>query len=116
MVNTAHVSNDLYRKVHGDGSVDLPPQSPAISSQSLSGGYAFLHLGSPSDAKVGTPIRLIPINAQNEIATNNVTETIKIHPLLLKVLLRSSNLAKRKCTKISNETDTNQLVSSRHPV
>eukprot|EP00578_Thalassiosira_sp_NH16_P006297 CAMPEP_0181121864 /NCGR_PEP_ID=MMETSP1071-20121207/24983_1 /TAXON_ID=35127 /ORGANISM="Thalassiosira sp., Strain NH16" /LENGTH=906 /DNA_ID=CAMNT_0023206747 /DNA_START=72 /DNA_END=2792 /DNA_ORIENTATION=+ len=130
-MNAAYVSDALFRDAcHNNGvekNADLLPSSQSSTAQSPSSGYyALLSLDSPysQDAQVvvvRTALRLVPICAQNEIANDDdyggVEKTIHIHPLLLRVLLRSShNIAKQTCAKRSEDTNVSQPVASRHRV
>ncbi|KAL7533040.1 hypothetical protein ACHAXR_005007, partial [Thalassiosira sp. AJA248-18] len=72
----------------------------------------------------GTPLRLVPMHhdesttCQKEIAKNSGTEAIKLDPLLLKVLLRSSNLASLyNAKKCDSNTNTRESTGNDvHPV
>ncbi|KAL7545148.1 hypothetical protein ACHAWF_008503 [Thalassiosira exigua] len=92
-MNGAHVSNALFDAVCrcDDGNnFDAATRSPPMPSQHLTG-HAFLRLEPSSDAVVGAILRLTRVHRSDGDEEN----LVQIHPLLLNVLVRSSNLVNR---------------------
>ncbi|KAK1745240.1 AAA ATPase [Skeletonema marinoi] len=109
-MNVAHASSDLVR-------LFLPNDvgSNGGDSQDVDC-FAILHLSPSSSTQISTLLHLMPPAEENTLLENDPSlsgkQSIKIHPILLKVLLHSQNMI---ITKYGDALETNH-VDTRHCV
>eukprot|EP00957_Ditylum_brightwellii_P162585 12380462-Ditylum_brightwellii.AAC.1 len=79
--------------------------------------FAILHLSPSSSTQISTLLHLMPPAEENTLLENDPSlsdkQSIKIHPILLKVLLHSQNMI---ITKYGDVLETNNVVDTRHCV